>query len=126
MLDRHGEGGFTILETVVAAAILATGLVALAQVIVLATTATARARDVTRATLAAAQKIEELRATAVVDAPIDVTDVVGHGLVRRWTITDLPGRSAVAIAVEVTHLGRTVLPVRLETIRARPTTQSAP
>lgn len=120
------EGGFTILEAVVAAAILATALVALAQVIALATTAAARARDTTRATLAAAQKIEELRANVAGDAPVDATDAVGHGLVRRWTITALPAGSGVAIAVEVTHLGRTAPPVRLETIRARPGSEVDP
>jgi type II secretory pathway pseudopilin PulG len=118
--DRNNEDGFTIVETVVAAAILATALVALAQVIALATTAAARARDTTRATLAAAQKIEELRANAAAAAPVDATDAVGHGLIRRWTITALPAGSGVAIAVEVTHLGRSIPPVMLETIRARP------
>jgi type II secretory pathway pseudopilin PulG len=118
--DRNNEDGFTIVETVVAAAILATALVALAQVIALATTAAARARDTTRATLAAAQKIEELRANAAAAAPVDATDAVGHGLIRRWTITALPAGSGVAITVEVTHLGRSIPHVMLETIRARP------
>lgn len=114
------EGGFTIVETIVAAAVLATALVALAQVIAVATTATARARDITRATLTAAQKLEELRANRFSGAAVDATDVVDRRFRRRWTITALSGGAAVAIAVEVEPLARTVPPVRLETIRARP------
>ena len=117
----HREGGFTIIETVVAAAVLATALVALAQVSVVSTLAAARARDTTRATLAAAQKLEELRAGPYDAAPVDATDVVDGRFLRRWTITPQPPRAVVAIAVEVSTPGRGIAPVRLETIRARPT-----
>lgn len=120
------EGGFTIVETVVAAAVLATALVGLAQVIVVATTAVVRARDTTRATLAAAQKLEELRANAYAEVPVDATDVVDRRFLRRWTISPLPPGSTIVIAVDVTPLARTVRPIRLETIRARPGSEVKP
>lgn len=123
---RGGEGGFTILEALVAATVLATALVALAQVIAIATTATARARATTRAALVAGQKLEELRADAAAIAPVDASDAVAHGLVRRWTITALPGGAALALTVEVTHLGAIIPPIRVETIRARPRAADEP
>lgn len=124
--DRRAEGGFTIIEAVVAAAVLATALVALAQVAAVAVLAAARARDTTRATLAAAQKLEELRAAPYDAAPFDATDVVDGRFLRRWTITPQPPRSIVALSVEVSMPGRQVAPVRLETLRARPTAGDAP
>lgn len=120
------ERGFTIVETVVAAAVLATALVGLAQVIAAATLAAARARDTTRATLAAVQKVEELRATAFADAPVDATDVVDRRFLRRWTISPHSPGLSVVIAVEVTPLARTMMPIRLETIRARPGSEVEP
>ena len=123
-MDRC-ERGFTIVETVVAAAVLATALVGLAQVTAVATLAAARARDTTRATLAAAQKLEELRAGSYPAAPVDATDVVDERFRRRWTIT-LLATGSVAVTVEVAPLARTVRPIRLETIRARPGTEVEP
>jgi len=123
---HRAEGGFTIIETIVAAAVLATALVALAQVAAVAVLAAARARDITRATLAAAQKLEELRAGPYDASPVDATDVVDERFLRRWTITPQPPRAIVTIAVEVSAPGGQIGPVRLETIRARPTSQDAP
>lgn len=120
------ERGFTIIEAIVAAAVLATGLAALAQVIAVATIATARARDMTRATLTAAQKLEELRANTFSGAAVDATDVVDQRFRRRWTVRALPAGAGIVIAVEVEPLARTVPPVRLETIRARPGTEAEP
>src|SRR5688572_29464482 len=101
------ESGFTIIESVVAAAGLATGLVALAQTIAVATLAASRARGTTRATLAAAQKIEELRANASATPPLDASDVVDNRFLRRWTISAPSSDSPFTIAVEVTPLART-------------------
>ncbi len=109
-----------MIETVVAATVLATALVALVQVSVVSTLAAARARDTTRATLAAAQKLEELRSGPYDAAPVDASDVVDGRLLRRWTVTPRPPRAVVAIAVEVSTPGRAIAPVRLETIRAQP------
>ncbi len=121
-----GAQGFTIIETVVAAAVLATALVSLAQVIAVATGAVLRARDTTRATLAAAQKLEELRANVYADDPVDAADVVDRRFLRRWTISPLTPGLSVVIAVEVTPLARTMMPIRLETIRARPGSEGKP
>ena len=121
---HRSERGFTIAEVVAAAAILATALVALAQVIAVATTAVNRARDVTRSTFAAAQKLEELRAARF--ALADATDLVDGRYVHRWTVRPLVEGAGVVIAVEVTPLSRSIPPVRLETIRAWPGQEAAP
>ena len=126
MRDPSSAQGFTIVETVVAAAVLTTALVALAQVIAVATLGTARARDTTRATLVASQKLEELRAATFAAVSVDATDVVDGRFRRRWTITPLPTGAGVVMAVEVALPGVSVLPVRLETLRARPAVGSDP
>ncbi len=56
--------GFTLLEVVLALAILATGVVSAAQVIALGTRSTDSARSATMASILAGQKMEQLRALA--------------------------------------------------------------
>jgi len=61
-LDRASrDGGFSIVEVLVAAAILTTGLIAVAQLFVMSTNANAAARRVTTTAVLAQQKIEQLR-----------------------------------------------------------------
>jgi len=55
------DGGFSIVEVLVAAAILTTGLIAVAQLFVMSTNANAAARRVTTTAVLAQQKIEQLR-----------------------------------------------------------------
>jgi type II secretory pathway pseudopilin PulG len=57
-------GGFSLIETVVATALLATAVVSLAQLFGLATSTNTSARKTTYATVLAEQKLEELRALA--------------------------------------------------------------
>src|SRR5688572_128489 len=56
-----GEGGFSLIEVMVASGILATALIALAQLFVVALTANTSARSTTYAAVLAEQKMEELR-----------------------------------------------------------------
>jgi len=61
-LGRAGrDSGFSIVEVLVAAAILTTGLIAVAQLFVMSTNANAAARRVTTTAVLAQQKIEQLR-----------------------------------------------------------------
>jgi type II secretory pathway pseudopilin PulG len=61
-MSRHGSRGFSLVEALVAATILAGALGALAQVAVAAARANDSARGATTAVMAARQKLEELRA----------------------------------------------------------------
>jgi hypothetical protein len=72
------DGGFSLLETIVASAVLSTAVVSLAQLFALAVQATASARDTSYASVLAAQKLEELRSLAwgFDENGLPVTDVV--------------------------------------------------
>lgn len=59
-----GEGGFSILEVLVASVILMVGLIAVAQMFVVSTQENMAARRVTTTAVLAQQKIEQLRALA--------------------------------------------------------------
>ena len=61
-LSRKSEAGFSIIEVMVATGLLASALVALAQLFAIATTTNAQARSSTLSMLLAEQKIEQLRA----------------------------------------------------------------
>ena len=80
--------GFSLLEALIAAAILASALLALAQTIALATRATAAAGRMTDAALLAAQKIEQLRAGSWSELQPG-TDSPAAGFSRTWAITPL-------------------------------------
>lgn len=105
------HAGFSLIEAVVAVALLATAVVALAGLFGVATRSNLDARSTTYATVLAAQKLEQLRATGVgrggrLDADVagwvDYLDpdarVVGGGstppasaaYVRRWSSRALP------------------------------------
>jgi Tfp pilus assembly protein PilV len=80
--------GFSLLEALIAAAILASALVALAQVIALATSATSAAGRMTNAALLAAQKIEQLRAGSWSELQPG-SDSPAAGFTRTWAVTPL-------------------------------------
>jgi type II secretory pathway pseudopilin PulG len=61
-LSRNPEAGFSIVEVLVATGLLASALVALAQLFAIATTTNASARSSTITMILAEQKIEQLRA----------------------------------------------------------------
>jgi len=79
----------SLLETLIASAILATGLLSLAQLLGLAAHATAAAGRMTHAALLASQKVEELRAlpAAAIEQSGDVPD---PGYTRDWSVVPLP------------------------------------
>ena len=72
----HSSRGFSLIEVMVASAILGCAVLSVAQLVATATSATADARRVSEATLLAWQKIDELRSLAFTfdDAGLPVTD----------------------------------------------------
>ena len=77
--------GFSLLEALIAAAILAAALLSLAQLIAFAVTTTAAAGRTTDAALLAAQKVEELRAGSWGELQPG-TDSPAAGFTRTWTV----------------------------------------
>jgi Tfp pilus assembly protein PilV len=92
--------GMSLLETLIASAILATGLLSLAQLLGLATTATAAAGRTTHAALLASQKVEELRAFPVLPLGQDA-DTPAPGYTREWSVAPLPSVPDHVAIVEV-------------------------
>jgi prepilin-type N-terminal cleavage/methylation domain-containing protein len=82
------ERGFSLLEALIAAAILASALLSLAQLIAFAVRTTAAAGRMTDATLLAAQKVEELRARSWSELQPG-TDSPVAGFTRTWTVTPM-------------------------------------
>jgi len=80
--------GFSLLDALIAAAILASALLSLAQLIAFAVKTTAAAGRMTDAALLASQKVEELRASAWGELQSG-TDSPLAGFTRAWTITPL-------------------------------------
>jgi Tfp pilus assembly protein PilV len=94
--------GFSLVETLVASAVLLAGVASLCQLFILAAASTRASGDVTRAAIAAAQKAEELRA-ATFEAIASGGDRTGV-LDRRWSVQPLPqdpgGTVTITIVVE--------------------------
>ncbi len=80
--------GFSLLEALIAAAILASALLSLAQLIAFAVRTTAAAGRMTDAALLAAQKVEELRAGSWAELQPG-TDTPAAGFTRTWTVTPM-------------------------------------
>lgn len=114
------QAGFTLIETLVAMAILLTSLGSLSQLFGLAAAANRRAAAHTLGTIAARDKIEQLRSapwTGLVTSPAAVleedvngfSDRVGGGavpaLTRRWSIVPLPSDPSRLMALQVLVVG---------------------
>ena len=129
------ERGFTLAESIVAIALLATALLTLVHLIGMAAETSARARHTTFATVLASQKMEELLAeTELVMSSTGVEFLDKSGAivcgaappcsamvyVRRWSIAAAPNSSdAVRVDVSVAHHQRRSRDARVVTVRAR-------
>ena len=113
--------GFSLLEALIAAAILASALLSLAQLIALAVKTTAAAGRMTDAALLAVQKVEELQAGSW-DELQPATDSPAPGFTRTWTVTPLgtdPDYIAV-VEVVVSSAGGQTRMIALKTKRSEP------
>ena len=101
--------GFSLLEVLIAAAIMASALLALAQLIAFAARETASAGRMTDAALLAAQKVEQLRAGSWSELQPG-SDSPALGFTRMWSVTPLvtdPDYVAVVEVVVRTRGGET-------------------
>ena len=92
--------GFSLLEALIAAAILASALLSLAQLIAFAVKTTAAAGHMTDTALLAAQKIEELRAGSWGELQPG-TDSPAPGFTRTWTVTAMSADPDYMVLLEV-------------------------
>jgi prepilin-type N-terminal cleavage/methylation domain-containing protein len=134
--------GFSLIEVIVATAVLTVGVLGLAQLIVVSTVANRDARATTTATVLARSKMEELRAAPfdglaasppgvlAADTPGFVDYIDGSGaavpssaatFVRRWAITPLASDplNAVILQVLVRTTGKIGGETRLMSVRTR-------
>ena len=113
--------GFALLEALIAAAILATALLSLAQLIAYAIRATGAAGRMTDAALLAAQKVEELRASSWAELQPG-TDAPAAGFTRAWTVTPMGADPdhVMVLEVFVRTLGAQMRIVALKTKPSEP------
>jgi prepilin-type N-terminal cleavage/methylation domain-containing protein len=112
----RAEHGFSLLEVLIAAAILAAGLLSLAQLLAMTVSANAVAGRSTYAAVLAAQKLEDLRAEpwSALEAStgefVDYLDRSGGAIdaspaavfTRRWLVGPWPGDAAHTLVIRVT------------------------
>ena len=119
-MGRHGngDGGFTLIEVLIAMALIAVVVVGLAGLITLAVRVAQGAREQTLASILAAQKLEQLRSTPGSSGPMPGgsldTSLPGYAdwldergqlaggagvavYVRRWAVAPAPSLSNVAV-----------------------------
>jgi type II secretion system protein I len=122
VLIRARDDGFSLVEIVVATAILAVALVAVVELFVAATRANGAARDATRATLLALDKVEQLRATDFAATADEQRDFpLGGRYIRRWAADPLPSHEDDALVLRVVVTDLAGVPAGgAVTVRARP------
>lgn len=122
---RRSQAGFSLVETLVAASLLATALVALAELLAIGIRTNLVARGNTMAAMLAQQKMEQLWASASLsaspagvlwenrDGHVEYLDAAGTLLgmgpeppegtayVRRWSVEPLPASPGTALALQV-------------------------
>ena len=101
------RSGFTLIECVLACAVLATALLSIGHLSTIAIARVADARNRTLATALAVAKLEELRTAAAPAAGADVVDGTGQamqvgsvGFERRWSVAPItPDAQVLSVVV---------------------------
>jgi len=122
MCDSGPARGFSLIETLIACALLATALLSIGHLSTAAVSVLMDARSRTEATILAVSKLEELRSSAVPVAGGDTVDARGQppqGAVprlfeRRWSVAAVSQDARiVTVAVTSTSLGIGAREVRI-------------
>lgn len=117
--------GFTLIESIVSAAIVITAVASVTQLVVVSRQATTVARARSTATLLAVDKMEELRGPwPAATSPPDSLDRDVDGFsdrsgifTRRWSVQPLPSNPASALVVQVRVIAVHGVDARLVTVR---------
>lgn len=120
-----GQGGFTIVEVLIAVVVLAVGIIALVGSSASSTRMIGRGRTATRAVQAATERMEMIRADAYRTSP-DCTalasgsDSASTGVVTTWTITGTGTSRSVRVISSYRVPGRTKADTLTTQIRCLP------
>jgi Tfp pilus assembly protein PilV len=107
MRDPTDSGGFSLVESLIACALLATALLSIGHLSSGAIVLLTDARNRTLATMLAASKVEELRASAAPAAGGDTVDSRGQPVVagtyrrfeRRWSVAGVSPEASILLVV---------------------------
>ena len=122
MRNLPSDHGFTLVESLIACAVLAGALLSLGHLSSGAIALQAQARNRTLATMLAVAKLEELRASTAPAAGADTVDGAGEPIrietsrqfERRWSVTPLAaGASILSVQVTPSPRGLGGSPVRI-------------
>lgn len=116
-IPHRGDGGFSLVEVLVATAILTSALVALAQLLVIGAQATMAARDTTYATALARDKLEQLRSGPFPAPVTHASEEVAPRYHRRWSVEPLAAQPAESVVLTVEVYGRNPAAPRLVQVR---------
>jgi prepilin-type N-terminal cleavage/methylation domain-containing protein len=112
----HNEGGFTLVELMIASVVLTVGLVSMAQLLAVSTVMHSDARQATSVTHLAQSKIEELVKLNFATAPAvqiggsltaDIAnyfDSPQNGTTRRWLVQAGPAANTRLVTVRIINL----------------------
>ncbi|MFQ5962491.1 MAG: prepilin-type N-terminal cleavage/methylation domain-containing protein [Candidatus Methylomirabilales bacterium] len=93
-IRRRGNRGLTLIEVLIAAAILAVGLLALLGAFPIGYSDVTVSGGQSKATAYAQQMLEQLKNQPFTPGPLNQTDTPEAGYTRTWTITQEPGTTA--------------------------------
>ena len=123
------DNGFSLVETVVATAMLITGIASLAQLVVVSSRARAAAGAQSLAALLVVDKIEQLRVVPWTNLAISSADALERdepgyadrpgGWTRRWSVQPLPSDPLDTLVVQVRVVAPAGADVRMTTVRTR-------
>jgi len=105
--ERQSTRGFTLVESVIACAVLATALLSIGHLSAMAIARVADARNRTLATTLAVAKLEELRSATAPAAGADVVDSMGQPMQqgslpsfdRRWSVAPITPEAQILTVV---------------------------
>ena len=122
MRHLHSEHGFTLVESLIACALLAGAVLSVGHLSSGSIALQAQARNRTLATMLAVAKLEELRGSTAPAAGSDTVDGAGEPVrietsrrfERRWSVTPLsPDLSILSVQVTPSPGGLSGMPVRI-------------
>jgi type IV pilus modification protein PilV len=115
----HQQSGCSLIEALIAIAILAIGIVSVCQLFTIAVNSNLAATHRTHAAMLAAQKLEQLRSSAWGTEMQDGAQDMVAEYTRRWSVGPVPGNAANAVVLDVAVQWNRTTVAHLVTVKAR-------